>query len=1042
VTYALPANVENLVLTGSANLNATGNELPNTLTGNSGNNSLGGGSGNDTLDGADGNDTLAGGEGNDNLAGGEGNDTLRGDEGADILDGGAGNDSLTGGAGNDTYFVDDAGDVVTEAESAGTDTVQTSVSLDLSPLAWNNVENIILAPGVSSLNATGNSLDNTLTGNAGNNSLSGAVGNDTLDGGAGADTLRGGLGNDTYFIDNVLDLVIEESGASAGTADTVRTTITNYGLPDNVENLFYTGSAATTLTGNEVANELTGGGGADSIDGGTGNVGDTLDGGAGADTLRGGDGNDTYVVDNTGDLVIEAATTDAGTADTVRSSLAAYTLPANVERLELTTGTANLSGTGNELANTLTGNAGNNTLDGGAGADNLAGGAGNDTYVVDHSGDAVTEAANGGTDTVQSGINLTLTTPAWDNVENIILTGTANLNATGNDAANTLTGNSGDNSLVGGNGNDTLSGNEGADILDGGAGNDSLTGGAGDDTYVIDNSGDVVVEVASAGTDTVRTLMTSYTLLVNFERLEFSGATNNTGTGNADANTLIGNSGNDTLSGLAGNDSLNGGLGNDGLTGGEGNDTLDGGDNNDTLDGGAGNDSMTGGTGDDTFIVDSTADQVIEGSSAGTDTIQTSLDFALIANVEKLTLTGLAVAGVGNEVANTLTGNEQDNILVAGGDNDTVFGNDGDDELYGEDGDDVLYSGKSSNDPDSWVDVLMGGAGNDTYYIGSGSDVVVEWLGQGTNDAVFVNSPDGYYLPDNVEALTLQGATPFGVGNSGSNLIVGSNQGNALFGGDENDTLDGGAGTDYLTGGAGDDVFQIRAGTGVDVITDYRALGGSSDTIQLLDAAGAATVGAVVVQSAGSDARILLGGGDVVLVLNRAASQFTAADFNLSNAATAVTGTASADVLLGGGGNNILTGGAGADTLTGGLGADQFILSTAGDSGLTLATADLITDFGTGLDVLRLGLAGTANNYSEAAADVGNFTAARAAANIALAVLNADAGGADAQLYNFQFDATNGYLFIDRDTDGDADEVIVLVGIDNTEIARSDIGGP
>src|SRR4051812_49952629 len=157
----------------------------------------------------------------------------------------------------------------------------------------------------------------------------------------------------------------------------------------------------------------------------TGNSGNNvLDGAGGADTMAGGLGNDTYVVDNAGDVVTEAL--NAGT-DTVQSSLANYTLTANVENLTLT-GSANINGTGNGDANVITGNSGNNIIDGAGGADTMVGGLGDDTYVVDNAGDVVTEALNAGTDTVQSSIAYT---PRADNEEKQTLAGGANINRTG-----------------------------------------------------------------------------------------------------------------------------------------------------------------------------------------------------------------------------------------------------------------------------------------------------------------------------------------------------------------------------------------------------------------------------------------------------------------------------------------------------------------------------------------------------------------------------------------------------------------------------------
>jgi Ca2+-binding RTX toxin-like protein len=114
----------------------------------------------------------------------------------------------------------------------------------------------------------------------------------------------------------------------------------------------------------------------------------------------------------------------------------------------------------------------------------MLGGTGNDLYYVDNVNDVVTEASLAGTDSVNSSITYTLTA----NVENLTLTGTAAINATGNALNNVLTGNAGANTLNGGEGLDTLNGGAGADKLYGGLGNDGLTGGTGADIFVFNTS--------------------------------------------------------------------------------------------------------------------------------------------------------------------------------------------------------------------------------------------------------------------------------------------------------------------------------------------------------------------------------------------------------------------------------------------------------------------------------------------------------------------------------------------------------------------------
>jgi trimeric autotransporter adhesin len=858
VAWTLGEHVENLTLTGSGAISATGNALANVLRGNAGANVLTGGAGADTLVGHEGDDVYVIPDGFDlitelsdegwdlvessvshtldmniealvltgaNPIDGTGNsesnlligntaaNRLYGSGGNDTLDGGAGADSLTGSVGDDTYIVDSSSDVVTELANQGLDTVETNITLTLA----GNVERLVLT-GTAAINGTGNALANVLTGNAAANTLSGA---------AGADTMIGGAGDDSYTVDNAGDVINE--AASEG-IDQVNASA-NHTLADNVEHLTLTGTAAFNGSGNALNNRLTGNSGNNNLNGGAGN--DTLDGGAGNDTMIGGAGDDTFVVNAAGDVVTEEA--NEGT-DMVQSS-ATFTLGANIENLTLT-GTTAINGNGNTQANTLRGNSAANTLDGGTGADTLLGGAGNDIYVVENAVDVVTELSGEGTDRIDSSISYTL----GAELENLTLTGTAAINATGNALVN------------------TLSGNAAANTLDGGLGNDSMVGGAGDDTYVVDSASDITTEGAGAGTDLVLSSL-NWTLGANLENLTLTATANLSGTGNTLANTLRGNAGANALNGGTGNDTMIGGAGDDiytvdsssdvitelasegadsvnssatyilaaniehltltgttvingtgntldnRLTGNSANNSLTGGAGNDTIDGGTGNDTMVGGAGNDSYVVNVSTDVVTELANEGIDTVQSAVTLTVAANVENLTLTGTtAINGTGNALANVLVGNSAVNTLTGGDGNDTLDGGAGNDSL-------------------------VGGLGNDTYVVDSASDSITEAASAGTDTVQ--SSVTLTLTSTNLENLTLLGTAALnGTGNVNANVLSGNAGNNTLAGLEGADTYIGGGGNDTLTDSStsSNDIYRWGTGQGNDTISDA---GGTADRIEM-----------------------------------------------------------------------------------------------------------------------------------------------------------------------------------------------------------------
>ncbi|MGF6112094.1 M10 family metallopeptidase C-terminal domain-containing protein [Pseudomonas frederiksbergensis] len=717
-----------------------------------------------------------------------------------------------------------------------------------------------------------------------NDTLIGNALDNRLDGMGGADTMIGGAGNDSYYVDNVGDVAVE-TGTSRSEIDAVNTTI-NYTLGDNIEWLNMLGSADLNGTGNALDNRI------------LGNTGhNILNGGAGADFMAGGTGNDTYIVDNAGDVVSETSTL-VGEIDAVRSSVT-WTLGANLEWLFLT-GNANINGIGNSQNNVLTGNDGNNQLNGGAGIDTLIGGKGNDDYGLDQSAELalVQENANEGIDTLyvtysavtqNNTVNLGLSN--LQNVENILLLGGGMFTAVGNDL------------------NNTLSGNADHNILNGMAGADTMIGGTGNDSYYVDNIGDIVIETSTATSeiDAVNSSI-DYTLGANIEWLNLLGTANLNGTGNALDNRINGNAGDNILNG------------------------------------GAGADVMTGGAGNDTYIVDNTADTVIESVNEGTDLIQTSASYVLGANIENGELLGSnQIDLTGNNLNNTLTGNASNNVLngMAG------------------------------------ADTMEGGAGNDSYYVDNVGDVVIE-VGTSASEIDAVNASINYTLGDNVEWLNLLGATDLNAtGNALNNRIIG-NAGHNI--------LNGGAGADFMAGGTGNDTYIVdNVG---DVVSETSTLAGEIDAVrssvswtlganlEWLTLTGNANINGIGnslnnaltgnagdnLLNGGAGADVMSGGAgnDTYIVDNAADTVTESANEGTDLIQTSVsyvlganiengqllgsnqidlTGNNLNNTLTGNASNNVLNGMAGADTMEGGAGNDSYYVDNVGDVVIEVGTS-------------------------------------------------------------------------------------------------------
>lgn len=617
---------------------------------------------------------------------------IDGSDGKDLIPGRNGSDVISAGA-RDDLLIDDGGNDIVRG-GAGNDTLFTGADNDF----------VDAGPGDDYVQAgLGNDI---VFGGDGNNAIFLQQGNDIAFGGAGDDLIAGEDGN---------DLLSGDAG----------------------HDQLFGGSGADLLFGRDGDDQLFGMAGNDLLDGGAGN--DLLDGGPGADSMKGGAGNDVYVVDDEGDQVIEREDTghDSGGNDTVKTTLDGYHLGESIENLQLLDARQSLSpqlAYGNALSNLISGNReanvlygydGDDLIDGGANADLMIGGRGNDVYIVDNADDSVIEldGEGEGIDTVKASVSYALPL----NVEKLQLNGTDAINGIGNAL---------DNQLIG---------NAAANLLDGAAGADTMNGGAGDDTYVVDNDGDLVVEQANGGIDTV-IASRDWRLGAHVENLLLTGDVDLKGFGNQLDNLIRGNRGSNLLTAGAGNDLLDGAAGNDWLDGGDGDDAylFERGGGLDRIADSSGRDALRFGAGIrpeqlsvrmiDTGhgvqaqlrFIDANGDEGqidgldIDTLADGCNRLLPAIEDVAFADGRVMPLTTLLTRVAekrawGREI--DVTGSRDDDIIYGNFRNNQLFGGIGNDALFGEGGNDSLSGGGGN-------DFLAGGRDNDTLITGSGHNLI------------------------------------------------------------------------------------------------------------------------------------------------------------------------------------------------------------------------------------------------------------------------------------------------------------------------------
>ena len=935
---------------------------------------------------------------NNSLSGGAGNDTLQGGGGNDTLSGGDGNDLITSGsgAGGSKYEVVQ-GSFTWEQAKADAESKGGHLATVGSEEEWDKIKPM-LGTETTWLGASDFAQDGNWQ---------------WVDGTPWTfSNWNPGEPNGGIY-ESYLMVWPEYFGSSRTWNDTTPVSYTGYGCGYLLE-------TETPVAGN---NSLSGGTGNDTLQGALGN--DTLDGGAGVDSLQGGAGDDLYVIDNAADALTENA--NEGT-DTVRSSVS-RTLAVNFENLELL-GAAAINATGNASANLLTGNAAANQLNGGAGADTMSGGAGNDTYSVDNAGDVIIEAANAGTDVVQSAGSYVL----GSNVENLTLTGSAAINGTGNALANAITGNAAANRISAGAGSDSILAGAGNDTLNAGVGLDTVKGEAGSDLLQIDWTSLVGATITRSvrkdgagatasfsGSYTAKNLAGQVLSSVTFDTIEsltLNGQAVDLNLAVAAPGVTIKRTSTATAT------TEQGGLVQYSVV-------LDKApmenvaiafSSTDLTEGKVNTPSLTftpqNWSTPQTLTIQGVDDYLNDGNVAYNITGRITTD-DLNYNRIVIPVISLLNNDDGRDLDQTIYGTDDtdylegkdgnDRIYGKGGQdqlkggigNDRVYGQEDDDRLFGESGNDQLYGGYDDDTLDGGADndflfgeqgldtllggagndyldggiendSMVGGAGNDTYLVDSVGDKIND-LGATTDvDTVQVIQTINYTLPTNIENAAINATGNANLtGNTLNNGLTGNDGKNILDGGTGNDSLSGGAGADSLMGGVGNDAFE--GGLGNDTMR-------GGDGVDLADFAAAGvdmTIDLTTGRATGDGTdilfdieNILAGDGDDKLIGSAGAND--------------LDGGAGIDSLNGGAGNDTLAGcffgangGRGErDTLVGGAGNDIFQLGWSSgrfyDDGNTANAGRtdyiLITDFTVGQDKLQLD--GAAAGYYLAASGV------------------------------------------------------------------------